>query len=84
VLDLRRPRTRTSPSAPGPHGCLGQHIARIEIDAMLREVLTRMTDFELAAPVEWLPRTSSPAEGDARALPRRLKREGPRLQTGPE
>ncbi len=39
----------------GPHGCLGQHIARIEIDAMLAEVLTRMRDFELAAPVEWLP-----------------------------
>jgi cytochrome P450 len=39
----------------GPHGCLGQHLARVEIDAMLREVLTRMTDFELAAPVDWLP-----------------------------
>ena len=38
----------------GAHACLGQHIARIEIDAMLREVLTRMTDFELAAPPEWL------------------------------
>lgn len=38
----------------GPHGCLGQHIARIEIDAMLHEVLTRMSDFKLAAPVEWL------------------------------
>jgi cytochrome P450 len=39
----------------GAHNCLGQHIARIEIDAMLTEVLTRMTDFRLAAPVEWLP-----------------------------
>lgn len=39
----------------GPHGCLGQHIARIEIDAMLVEVLTRMTGFELAEPPEWLP-----------------------------
>jgi cytochrome P450 len=39
----------------GPHVCLGQHIAKIEIDAMLREVLTRMTDFELAGPPEWLP-----------------------------
>ena len=38
----------------GAHNCLGQHIARIEIDAMLMEVLTRMRDFELAAPVEWL------------------------------
>jgi cytochrome P450 len=39
----------------GPHVCLGQHIAKIEIDAMLREVLTRMTDFELAGEPEWLP-----------------------------
>ncbi len=38
----------------GAHACLGQHIARIEIDAMRREVLTRMTDFQLAAPPEWL------------------------------
>ncbi len=33
-------RTSTSRSAPGAHVCLGQHIARVEIDAMLREVLT--------------------------------------------
>jgi cytochrome P450 len=39
----------------GPHGCLGQHIARIEIDAMLVEVLTRMQDFRLATAPKWLP-----------------------------
>jgi cytochrome P450 len=39
----------------GPHVCLGQHIARIEIDAMFREVLSRLTDFQLAAEPEWLP-----------------------------
>jgi cytochrome P450 len=39
----------------GPHVCLGQHIARIEIDAVLREVLTRMHNLELAGPPEWLP-----------------------------
>jgi cytochrome P450 len=55
VLDLSRPENPHIAFGTGPHGCLGQHIARIEIDAMLREVLTRMTDFELAAPVEWLP-----------------------------
>ena len=38
----------------GAHVCLGQHIARVEIDAMLREVLTRMHDIELAQPPEWL------------------------------
>lgn len=55
VLDLSRAENPHIAFGTGPHGCLGQHIARIEIDAMLREVLTRMTDFELAAPVEWLP-----------------------------
>ncbi len=54
-LDLSRPENRQIAFGTGPHGCLGQHIARIEIDAMLREVLTRMKDFELAAPAEWLP-----------------------------
>lgn len=55
VLDLSRPENPHIAFGTGPHGCLGQHIARIEIDAMLREVLTRMNAFELAAPVEWLP-----------------------------
>lgn len=55
VLDLSRPENPHIAFGTGPHGCLGQHIARIEIDAMLREVLTRMKTFELAAPVEWLP-----------------------------
>ena len=55
VLDLSRAENPHIAFGTGPHGCLGQHIARIEIDAMLHEVLTRMTAFELAAPVEWLP-----------------------------
>lgn len=53
-LNLSRLENRQIAFGTGPHGCLGQHIARIEIDAMLREVLTRMQDFRLAAPVEWL------------------------------
>ena len=54
TLDLSRPENPHIAFGTGPHGCLGQHIARIEIDAMLAEVLTRMTGFELAAPPEWL------------------------------
>lgn len=55
LLDLSRAENPHIAFGTGPHGCLGQHIARIEIDAMLSEVLTRMTDFELAGPPEWLP-----------------------------
>lgn len=54
-LDLARTPNEHIAFGTGPHGCLGQHIARIEIDAMLREVLTRMEGFELAAEPEWLP-----------------------------
>ena len=54
----------------GPHVCLGQHIARIEIDAMLREVLSRLTDFQLAAEPEWLP---SNFISGPRAMPLRFR-----------
>jgi cytochrome P450 len=55
TLDLARQSEGHLAFGAGPHVCLGQHIARIEIDAMLREVLTRMDGFELAAEPEWLP-----------------------------
>ncbi|HZZ35531.1 MAG TPA: cytochrome P450, partial [Caulobacteraceae bacterium] len=41
----------------GPHVCLGQHLARIEIDAILSEVLTRMQGLEIVSPPEWLAST---------------------------
>ncbi|HXC55398.1 MAG TPA: cytochrome P450 [Rhizomicrobium sp.] len=55
TLDLARKPNEHIAFGTGPHGCLGQHIARIEIDAMLVEVLTRMRDFRTAAPPSWLP-----------------------------
>jgi cytochrome P450 len=39
----------------GTHFCLGAHVARIEIQVMLREILTRLPDVEAAGPAEWLP-----------------------------
>ena len=38
----------------GTHVCLGQHIARVEIDCMFREILTRLTDFRQPEPPQWL------------------------------
>ena len=38
----------------GTHFCLGSHIARVEIQVMLREILTRLPDIEQAGPVEFL------------------------------
>ena len=55
TLDLSRTPNAHIAFGTGPHGCLGQHIARIEIDAILSEVLSRMEDFALAGEPEWLP-----------------------------
>jgi cytochrome P450 len=54
TLNLSRAGPEHLAFGSGPHVCLGQHIARIEIDAMLREVLTRLGDFELAEEPVWL------------------------------
>ncbi len=54
ILDLARAENDHIAFGDGAHVCLGQHIARIEIDAMFVEVLTRMQDIELKAPPTWL------------------------------
>jgi cytochrome P450 len=55
TLDLARTPNEHIAFGTGPHGCLGQHIARVEIDAILIEVLSRMDDLALTAEPEWLP-----------------------------
>jgi cytochrome P450 len=57
-LDLARsPNEHVAFGGGGPHFCLGAHIARIEIHALLRELLTRLVDLRRAGPTEWLPST---------------------------
>jgi cytochrome P450 len=75
ALDLARTPNEHVAFGGGPHVCLGQHLARIEIDAILREVLTRMDDFEIPEEPEWLASTfiSGP-----KTMPIRF-RPGPRL-----
>jgi cytochrome P450 len=51
----RRPNEHLAFGGGGPHFCLGAHLARVEVQTMLREVLTRLHGLELAGPVEWLP-----------------------------
>ncbi|HTW35595.1 MAG TPA: cytochrome P450 [Rhizomicrobium sp.] len=55
ALDLARSPNEHIAFGTGPHGCLGQHIARVEIDAILLEVLSRMDALALAGEPEWLP-----------------------------
>ena len=44
----RSPNPHVGFGAPGPHFCLGAHLARREITVMLRELLTRVPDIRAA------------------------------------
>jgi cytochrome P450 len=57
VLDLARKPNEHIAFGGGPHVCLGQHLARLEIDAVLTEVLTRMKNLEVIGSPEWLAST---------------------------
>ena len=50
----RAPNPHLAFGGGGPHLCLGLHLARIEIDAMMRELLTRMPDVHPLGPPERL------------------------------
>jgi cytochrome P450 len=74
-LDVaREPNHHVAFGATGAHFCLGAQLARVEIDAMLREILTRMAGLELSAPPEWL---ASNFISGPRSMPVRF-RAGPR------
>jgi cytochrome P450 len=48
----RSPNPHLAFGGGGPHLCLGMHVARIEIDAMWRQILTRMPNIASNGPVE--------------------------------
>ena len=50
---LRNPNPHLGFGAAGPHFCLGAHLARREIDVMLREVLLRLPDIEASGEPEY-------------------------------
>jgi cytochrome P450 len=57
-LDVgRTPNHHVAFGATGAHFCLGAQLARVEIDAILREILTRMEGLERTRPPEWLSST---------------------------
>jgi cytochrome P450 len=57
-LDLSRtPNEHIAFGGGGPHFCLGAHIARVEVQALLRELLSRVPDLRPTGPTEWLAST---------------------------
>jgi cytochrome P450 len=54
-FDVRRtPNNHVGFGGPGPHFCLGAHLARREMSVMFRELLTRVPDIHATAPPERL------------------------------
>ncbi len=55
TLDLTRsPNPHVSFGGGGPHYCLGAHLARIEIKALMRQIVLRLNNMEMTGPVEWM------------------------------
>jgi len=55
TFDIRRdPNPHVGFGGPGPHFCLGAHLARREIRLMWRELLDRLPDIEASGPPELL------------------------------
>jgi len=46
---LRQPNPHVGFGGPGPHFCLGAHLARREVAVVFRELFQRLPDLELAA-----------------------------------
>jgi cytochrome P450 len=53
----RSPNHHIAFGGGGAHFCMGAHLARLEIDAILAEMLTRLRGLEPAEPAEWLAST---------------------------
>jgi cytochrome P450 len=53
----RMPNEHLAFGGGGPHFCLGSHVARVEIDAMFRQLLARLPDLQKVGETEWQPST---------------------------
>jgi cytochrome P450 len=55
AFDVRRdPNEHVGFGGPGPHYCMGAHLARREITVMFRELFARLPDLEITAPPQRL------------------------------
>jgi len=53
----RKPNPHLAFGGGGAHFCLGANLARVEMTALVSEVLSRMKNLELAGPIERMPST---------------------------
>ena len=73
TFDVRRdPNPHVGFGGPGPHFCLGAHLARRELSVMWKHLFTRLPDIEAAGPPEYLEAAGIPLVGGIKRLPVRF------------
>lgn len=72
-FDVRRsPNPHVGFGGPGPHFCLGAHLARREISVVFRQLLTRLPDIEVVGGSVPLDAVGIPLVGGLKRLPVRF------------
>ena len=70
TFDVRRdPNPHVGFGGPGPHFCLGAHLARREVAVAFRQLLTRLPDIEVSGPAVPLEALGIPLVGGIKHLP---------------
>jgi methyl-branched lipid omega-hydroxylase len=73
AFDVRRdPNPHVGFGGPGPHFCLGAHLARRELSVVFRQLLTRLPDIEVSGEVVPLDALGIPLVGGIKRLPVRF------------
>jgi cytochrome P450 len=69
---LRDPNPHVGFGGPGPHFCLGAHLARREVAVAFRQLLTRLPDIEVTGPAVPLDAVGIPLVSGLKRLPVRF------------
>jgi methyl-branched lipid omega-hydroxylase len=81
---LRNPNPQVGFGGPGPHFCLGAHLARREVAVAFRQLLTRLPDIEVVGDVVPLEAMGIPLVGGVKHLPVRFTPTGRHRPRGSE
>lgn len=68
----RAPNNHVGFGGPGPHFCLGAHLARRELSVVFRQLLTRLPDIEVTGDPTYLEAMGIPLVGGIKKLPVRF------------
>jgi cytochrome P450 len=80
---LRNPNNHVGFGGPGPHFCLGAHLARREVAVAFRQLLTRLPDIEVVGDAVPLEAMGIPLVGGIKRLPVRFTPTAPRSPRSP-